>query len=342
MRNFISGDFYIGCMGNSDIRDFASLEEIDYSEVSGETIAVDGNNWLYKYMTIFSRYNQPRLFKTDDGVKLPNLLGIPVGMKKFYKYNITPVFVFDGGVHEEKQDEIDERRESKRDAEKQQREASDSVEAAKYRARSQRITEEILQTTFELLKLYQMSFTVAPKSAEKQASYMCRESSVITKVLSDDYDALLFKSPYTLRQFTNSESFVEIMDYQETLSELELTHNQLLASAFLMGTDFNDGVHGIGPKTSIKKVADKSRGELEELLYEEGLSEETVYMLYDIFKLNTHVSGTFPEPKQLQEPRTDDILEYIESRITLTDRTESAVKYVYSVHDFGQSSIMDY
>jgi len=329
-------------MGNSDIRDIAYLEQEPYSSVKGETVAVDGNNWLYKYMTIFSRYNQPRLFKTEEGVKLPNLLGIPVGMKKFYKYNITPVFVFDGGFREEKQDEVDARRSAKETARENQKEASGSIDEAKYRARSQRITDDILQTTLTLFKFYNVQFTIAPKSAEEQAAYMSRESSTITKVLSDDYDALLFKSPYTIRQFTNSESYIEIMDYERTLSETGLTHDQILAAAFLMGTDFNDGVHGIGPKTSVKKVKNKSRDELEEILYNEGLSEEKIYTLYDIFSLSSHVSNTFPEPSQLQKPETDNILEYIESKITLTDRTQSAVEDIHSVHDWGQSSIIDY
>jgi flap endonuclease-1 len=81
---------------------------------------------------------------------------------------------------------------------------------------------------------------------------MAREGDV-DYVGTEDYDALLLGAPLTLRQLTSSGD-PELMDFQATLDDLELSHEQLVDAAILMGTDFNDGISGIGPKTAVKAV----------------------------------------------------------------------------------------
>jgi flap endonuclease-1 len=46
----------------------------------------------------------------------------------------------------------------------------------------------------------------------------------------------------------------EIIDLEETLKALGLTRDQLIDVALLVGTDFNEGVKGIGPKTAVKRI----------------------------------------------------------------------------------------
>jgi flap endonuclease-1 len=42
------------------------------------------------------------------------------------------------------------------------------------------------------------------------------------------------------------------MDFEATLAKHDLSWEQLVDAAILMGTDFNEGVSGIGPKTAVK------------------------------------------------------------------------------------------
>jgi flap endonuclease-1 len=49
----------------------------------------------------------------------------------------------------------------------------------------------------------------------------------------------------------------ELLELKTVLKELGLTHEQLIAVALLMGTDYNPGVHGIGPKTGLKIVREQ-------------------------------------------------------------------------------------
>jgi len=70
---------------------------------------------------------------------------------------------------------------------------------------------------------------------------------------TEDYDALLFGAPKTLRKLT-SKGDPELMNLQATLEEHDLTWEQLVDVAILCGTDFNEGVDGVGPKTALKLV----------------------------------------------------------------------------------------
>jgi flap endonuclease-1 len=70
---------------------------------------------------------------------------------------------------------------------------------------------------------------------------------------TEDYDALLFGTPLTLRQLTSSGD-PELMDFEATLEDHGLSWEQLVDVAILMGTDFNEGIAGVGPKTAVKLV----------------------------------------------------------------------------------------
>jgi flap endonuclease-1 len=44
------------------------------------------------------------------------------------------------------------------------------------------------------------------------------------------------------------------MDLQATLDDLDLTREQFVDVAILCGTDFNEGISGVGPKTALSAV----------------------------------------------------------------------------------------
>jgi flap endonuclease-1 len=77
---------------------------------------------------------------------------------------------------------------------------------------------------------------------------------------SKDYDCLLFGAPRLLRFLTVSgKEFLpskgvfraitpELVETESLLNHYGITREQLIDLAILVGTDFNDGVKGIGPK----------------------------------------------------------------------------------------------
>ena len=128
----------------------------------------------------------------------------------------------------------------------------DDGEAARLSARTQRLTDVIQRTTRELLGLLDVPVVEAPAEGEAQCAHMAADGSV-DHAGSEDYDTLLFGAPTTLRGLT-SKGDPELMDLAATLADLELDRGGLVDVAMLCGTDFNDGVHGVGPKTAVSAV----------------------------------------------------------------------------------------
>lgn len=243
-------------MGNAALRDIAVLTEIPQDELSGATLAVDAHNWLFKYLTITVRFNDNQVYTTDDGSEVANLIGIVRGLPKFLDAEITPVFVFDGTPTDLKSEEIEARREQRKEAEERLAEAQkteDEIEISRIESQTQKLTETIHTTTRELLELLDIPIIEAPAEGEAQAAYMARHDPEITAAGSDDYDTLLFGAPVTIRGLT-SKGDPERMDFNATLEKHDLTWEQLVDAGILCGTDFNEGVSGIGPKTAIKEI----------------------------------------------------------------------------------------
>ncbi len=256
-------------MGNSALRELAVIESVGFDALDGTVVAVDAHNWLYRYLTTTVRWTDAETYTTADGTEVANLLGIIRGLPKFFEHDLVPVFVFDGAVTDLKAEEVAARRAAKQSAAEalaEAREAGDAIEAAKYEARTQRLTDVIQQTTRELFALLDVPMIEAPAEGEAQAAHMAKAGHV-DYVGTEDYDALLFGAPLTLRQLTSSGD-PELMDLPATLDSLELTQTELVEVAILIGTDFNPGLSGYGPKTALKAI--REHGTLEAVIRNEG------------------------------------------------------------------------
>ncbi|GAB6861825.1 flap endonuclease-1 [Haloplanus litoreus] len=256
-------------MGNADLRQLAALSDVAWDEVADSVVAVDAHNWLYRYLTTTVKWTNDEVYTTAAGEEVANLVGVVQGLPKFFEHDLTPVFVFDGGVTELKDGEVAERREQRERAEERlaaAEERGDAVEASRLEARTQRLTDVILQTTRELLALLDVPVVDAPAEGEAQAAHMARRGDV-DYAGSEDYDTLLFGAPLTLRQLT-SKGTPELMDLDATLDRHGISWEQLIDVAILCGTDFNPGVDGVGPKTALAAITE--HGDLWSALEAEG------------------------------------------------------------------------
>ncbi|MGA2784616.1 MAG: hypothetical protein ABSF09_07965 [Candidatus Bathyarchaeia archaeon] len=92
---------------------------------------------------------------------------------------------------------------------------------------------------------------------------------------SRDYDSVLFGAPRLVRYLTitgqkclpsksiSRPLIPELINLETLLNSCQITREQLVDLAILVGTDFNRGIHGIGPKTALKLI--KTHGSLENL-----------------------------------------------------------------------------
>jgi len=270
-------------MGNAALRDLAAIEDVPFAELQGSVVAVDAHNWLYRYLTTTVKWTSDDVYTTGDGEEVANLVGVVQGLPKFFEHDLTPVFVFDGAVTDLKDDEVKQRREQREAAEQrldEARERGDELAVARLESRTQRLTETIIKTTRELLELLDVPVVDAPAEGEAQAAVMARRGDV-DYAGTEDYDALLFGAPLTLRQLT-SKGDPELMDLDATLAEHDLTWEQLIDVAILCGTDFNDGVSGYGPKTSVTAV--KEHGDLWGVIEAEGVQVENADRIRQLFR----------------------------------------------------------
>ena len=269
-------------MGNADLRDLATIEAVPWDDLDPGVVAVDAHNWLYRYLTTTVRFTNDSVYTTAAGDEVANLVGIVQGLPKFFEHDLTPVFVFDGGPSELKADEIAERREAREKLEdrlEDAREAGDATEVARLDSATQRLTDVIQETSRELLERLDVPVVEAPAEGEAQAAHMAARGDV-DYVGTEDYDALLFGAPVTLRQLT-SKGNPERMDLQRTLDDLDLTREQLVDVALLCGTDFNDGVRGYGPKTALKAV--REHGDLWGVMEHEDVVVENADLVRQLF-----------------------------------------------------------
>jgi flap endonuclease-1 len=269
-------------MGNADLRQLAAISEIEWDDVAGSVVAVDAHNWLYRYLTTTVKWTADSVYTTADGTEVANLVGVVQGLPKFFEHDLTPVFVFDGDVTDLKEAEVSERRAKRERAEERRAAAAergDAVEAARLEARTQRLTDTILETTRGLFDRLDVPYVDAPAEGEAQAAMMARRGTV-DYAGSEDYDTLLFGAPLTLRQLT-SKGNPELMDLDATLDRHGLSWEGLVDAAILCGTDFNEGVSGVGPKTAVDAIGE--HGDLWAALEAEGWQVPNADRVRDLF-----------------------------------------------------------
>jgi len=185
------------------------------------------------------------------------------------KNNIKLTFVFDGKPPELKKEERERRAEIKQDAMRKYELAVDEGDVElmkKYASRTAILTKEMIEESKELITAFGHPIVQAPSEGEAQAAYMVKKGEFFALV-SQDTDGLLFGSSKLIKNLSISRkkkkhgtqayetTNPEIIDLNETLSNLGIDNDQLIVIGMLCGTDFNiGGIKGIGPKKALDLV----------------------------------------------------------------------------------------
>ena len=252
-------------------------EQLTLEDLHGKRLAVDGNGELYQFLALI-RLPDGTPLRDSHGRITSHLSGL------FYRttrliadYGMELVFVFDGKPPKLKTHEIERRRSIREryDAEHSQALAEGDLAKAYSKATmTSRLTRAMVEEARELLRILGIPVVQAPTEGEAQAAYLAGKG-VVWAAASKDYDCLLFGAPRLLRFLTISgKEFLpskgvsrpivpEVIDTQALLAHYGLTREQLVDLAILVGTDFNEGVKGIGPKKALKLV--KNYGSIDQM-----------------------------------------------------------------------------
>ena len=262
-------------------------QQLTLDDLRGRSLAVDANNTLYQFLALI-RMRDGRPFTDSNGNVTSHLVGLLLRTTRLMAdYDIGPVFVFDGRPPELKMGTLAERRHYRERAHEQWEEAvkrKDYTTAWAKAVRMNSLTQPMQDDAKRVLEMLGVPWIQAPQEGEAQAAYMALRGHVWA-ANSRDYDSVLFGSPRLVRYLTVSgQEFLpskgrarplipELIDLQSLLQHLGITREQLVDLAIMVGTDFNKGIKGVGPKTALKLI--KINGSLEGLPehYKNQLSE---------------------------------------------------------------------
>ena len=241
---------------------------VDLEAFRGRVIAIDGNLELYQFLSVI-RLRDGSPLKDSNGRVTSHLNGLMFRTTRLIAdYDIRPIFVFDGTPPSLKAQEIAKRKAAREKAAKEYELAikgGDYGTAWSRAVMTSRLTREMVAEAKMLLGYLGVPHVQAPSEGEAQASWLARQG-IAWAVGSKDYDSLLFGAPRLARflsisgtEFLPSQGRArrtqpEIIELDSWLRSLSLTREQLIDVAILVGTDFNDGVKGIGPKKGAKLI----------------------------------------------------------------------------------------
>jgi flap endonuclease-1 len=316
-------------------------QTLELEDLRGKRMAVDGNGELYQFLALI-RLRDGSPLMDSHGRITSHLSGL------FYRttrlltdYGPELVFVFDGKPPSLKSAEIARRRsiKEKYDAEHAEAlEAGDLARAYSKATMTSRLTRSMVDEARELLRLMGIPVIDAPSEGEAQASHMAAAGKVWAAA-SKDYDCLLFGAPRLLRFLTVSgKEFLpskgafraitpELVDAEVMLRHYRLTRQQLIDLAILVGTDFNDGIKGIGPKKALKLVSDF--GSIDDMPVE--IKEATGPSVAAIREIFLHPEVTDDYSIEFKAPDLDGIIRFLcDDREFSRERVKAALERTYA------------
>lgn len=306
-------------------------KEIEIVDLTGRKIAVDAFLWLHQFLSIIRQRDGTPL-KDSKGRITSHLSGLFYRSAKLLENNIKLVWVFDGKKPEFKHETIKQRIEIREEAEKKWREALEAgdMESARRAAQmTSRLTGEIIEQSKKLLEYMGIPSIQAPNEGEAQCSYLCQKEMVYA-VASQDIDSLLFNSPRLVRNLNvvgkrkvpRQGSYIdvkpEMIELKAVLKELGINREQLIILSMLVGTDFNPGIKGLGPKKSLQlvKKAKTLNKVLEKVEWIHDVPAEEIYEFFLKPDIDKDIKFEF---KPIQE--------------------DKLLKFLVDEHDFSQERI---
>ncbi|TKS70289.1 DNA repair protein complementing XP-G cells -like protein [Collichthys lucidus] len=113
------------------------------------------------------------------------------------------------------------------------------------------VTGQMYLESQELLRLFGVPFLVAPMEAEAQCAALDRADHT-HGTITDDSDVWLFGGRHVYRNFFSQNKYVEHYQYADMQNQLGLDRAKMINLAYLLGSDYTEGVPGVGYVTGME------------------------------------------------------------------------------------------
>lgn len=265
-----------------------AYKEISISELSGKTIAIDvliyiylfkGNNILYENM-----------------FKMCNI---------FIKYNITPIFIFDGDTPEEKKKEVEKRYIRKNKEEKKIKEIkklmnSEEItllekeklekELIDLKKSSTRLNKIVIQDIKTIIKSCGMNYVVAPYEAETLCVYWTKIGKVYA-TMSNDSDLFAYGCPRILKYIHLNSETITIYNFNMVLDCLNISYELFSILCIMSGGDYNCNNKTFDEIYNDRKNIEYNSNYENNKIYNENIKklDNEYYKNYKIEKTNSYI-----------------------------------------------------
>jgi len=214
-----------------------SIKTISFAELSGKKIAVDISIYMYKYESNESLIENMYLM-----------------LALFRKYNIIPIFIFDGKPPTEKKALLQKRKEDKKEAEKEynilkqklnlntticdddKQEIINNMDILKRQFIY--ITREKIDLIKNLIRSYGATYYDAPGEADELCAMLVLKNKA-WGCLSEDMDMFVYGCTRVIRYLSLFNCNAVLYEMKGILESLNISQKELREICVLSGTDYN-------------------------------------------------------------------------------------------------------
>ncbi|KDQ14344.1 hypothetical protein BOTBODRAFT_32808 [Botryobasidium botryosum FD-172 SS1] len=119
------------------------------------------------------------------------------------------------------------------------------------------ITQQMISQIKVLLRLFGIPYITAPMEAEAQCATLV-SLGLVEGIITDDSDAFLFGGLRIFKNMFNQSKTVECFLTSDLSRELGLDRDKLIRLAYLLGSDYVDGLPGVGPVVAMELLTEFS------------------------------------------------------------------------------------
>ncbi len=291
------------------LKDIIEPETISIKDLEGRVVSIDAFNTLYQFLSTI-RQRDGRPLSDEHGNVTSHLSGILYRNSSMIEKGIKPIYIFDGQAPELKSETQAKRREVREESEKIFKEAlkeGDTEKARKFAMRSSKLSPEIIESSKKLLTLMGIPYVEAKGEGEAQAAYLVSKGDAYA-VASQDYDCLLFGAKRVVRNLAVSSNLgnLEYYELDKVLRKLDITREELIDMGILIGTDFSEGLKGVGAKTALKLA---KKGQLKEKIAE--LQKESTHDLDEVRQIFLNHNVNTDYEIKWEKPKKDKLIEFM-------------------------------
>lgn len=222
-------------MGIAALRKLLAPGPLDLAKLRGQVVAVDADNMVWQFVTGIAGAGRP-LPTGQDGLPNAHLIGLTNRLRLYAGLGLRSAWIFDGEQPQLKQGTIAAR------------------EARVAEAGTVWVGEREMAECRALLEALGVPSMVAPGESDAQCAHLARSGAAWAAV-TQDWDIALHGAPRAIRNLTGSATRpAELLDLDASLAAAGLTRDMLVDVALLIGTDYNEGIPGVGPVKALALV----------------------------------------------------------------------------------------